>query len=476
MKLSIHTVYVSLFNTKQFVAALKYSLLVFLMAWSMTYYIHSSELWSVYISKNTFNFDFFSSISIKPLFHFVLYLFHQLPLSDVQHLYLVKFFFSLIAVLQFFLLTEIFKRSLPENDSSKKLKQILFSLFIFSSLIYLQNFFRIRTDQVCITLFLFFIHSHQKKRMPFYTQLIFIGLYPLIGLKGFIFSLLHGLHLITIYKKNIFQKKYVLFQILTLTAILIWTINISWAGVLYFISTTQNFSDSVSVFFAWFKADFFLIMTSFVSIFNLNYQSQFEKKVNINLSLMTTASLILIFLFPQKHSYFIASFVPLFLLNSSTFINYLFEKYMRTKNQKIIFITTIIVFISYQYSLYIKQNPYRSNAYQMQFINYAASLISLNNLSYIDGFGALPRAKNLNCFVSPSDDFTNKTCLDLVASGQPDVVILTQRLMWLIGPTENLKQHYKDVGYNIFVKKDLDFKFQAPEGMMPGLLVFGFEQ
>ena len=55
------------------------------------------------------------------------------------------------------------------------------------------------------------------------------------------------------------------------------------------------------------------------------------------------------------------------------------------------------------------------------------------------------------------------------------MVILTSRLMWLIGPNEKLKKHYKDVGYNIFIKKDLDYKFIPPEDMPPALFVFGFE-
>ena len=398
VKLSIHTVYVSLFNTKQFITAFKYSLLVFLMAWSTTYYIHSSELWSVYISKNTFNFDFLGTISMKPFFNLFLYLFHLLPLSDVQHLAAVKFFFSLIGVIQYLLLWNIFKKCIPEFNLKRMILFVLFTLFVFSSYLYLQNFFRIRSDQICITLFLYYIYLNSNRRLTVKLNFLFIALYPLVAIKGILFSFLHFSHFLLIHRKSIFTKKHVYLYALALIAILISVINFSWNGVLYLIDTTHSFSDSLTVFNIWVKSDFIIISLSIFSVFNMKYQRHIEEILKINLSLMSLLSLIVIFLFPQKHTYFIASFMPIFLLNSSTYVYYLYQIFVNSKildinptTKKICVCILILFFIVFKYENYYRNNPYRSNLSEFKFISTLSEIISLNNMSYIDGFGAMPR-------------------------------------------------------------------------------------
>ena len=46
----------------------------------------------------------------------------------------------------------------------------------------------------------------------------------------------------------------------------------------------------------------------------------------------------------------------------------------------------------------------------------------------------MPRQNNMNCFVSPDDTISNSYCTEIIRDGKPDIVILTTRLMGLIGP------------------------------------------
>lgn len=461
------------FTKFKFENALLLAFILVLTVFGASYFIHSSELWSVYISKNLFTSEYFPSVSLKPLFHFFLFLFHKLPLNDVQHLQIVKSVFAVLGSLQFIFIWKIFSKY--TNCENKLLYQLVFFTFAASSTLLLQNYFRIRSDQVCATVFLFFIYLNASRRLPLKFNLFFIAIYPLIALKGILFSLLQLIHVLITYRKEVFVRKYSYLYILAVIAILLSVINFSWDGVLYFLQTTNSFAESYTSLKNWFLADFLIIALSVISLFNISYQKWSIKILNLNLSIISVCTLLIIVLFPQKHTYFIASFTPLLILNALFLVVFSINNYLPSEKLKKIATYAFLFLFSYEcFNLY-NASVYRSNFSQLKFIQFIAPIIAVNNFSYIDGIGALPRANNLNCFVSPNDDVSNSNCVHLVQNGNSDVVVLTSRLMSLLGSDDILKNNYKHIGFNIYVKKDFDFQFIPPKNLSPALLVFGFE-
>lgn len=458
-------------------ALLIISVTLVLFAWSVTFYIHSSELWSIYISKNIFNIDFSNTILLKPLFHLALSALYLFPVNDVQHLLMAKSIFAAFGLLQVILMIEIFRHFFKEKPEHLSIPVALLLLLSFSSTNYLQNFFRIRTDQVCITIFLLALYLDLKNKLSLMGHVLFMIVYPMVGMKGLLFTILHSLHLATSRRSDFFKNKKKLFYYsLIFFSFLIWSINIGWNSISYFIQTTSSFSQYFLALSSWMKTEWFLLLISLISLFNYNFQSFCEKKIHTHLSSLSLSGMILILLFPQKHTYFLASFSPIFILNTSAFFVYLLTCTALTDSFKkvtIVFISFMIlaqVLISYS-----TITIYRSNKEELNFIHYISEVINLNNLSYVDGIGSLPRAYGMNCFVSPDDQISNAYCLELVRKGQPDVVILTPRLMGLIGPNELLDPNYIDSGYNIFFKKGLEYKKPKERQMQPALLIFGFE-
>lgn len=442
--------------------------------WSTTFFIHSSEFWSIYVSKNMTHLDLSQVLLMKPLFHFFLYLFHLLPLSDVQHLLAVKFFFAIFGTFQLLLIIAILKKLAPEKKLIS-IESLCLILMGFSSLYFLQNFFRVRTDQVCATVFLLFIYFNSKSKFTLKQHILFLILYPLIGLKGILFSLLHSVQLALNYKKELFKTKYFLITCLGFLSIVIWTIVLGWNSVTYLIYTTDSFATYFHSLLQWIQSDWVLIIFPLLSIFNSAYQIYIEQKLKINLSILSTTSLIVILLYPQKNNYFLASFIPILLLNTVSFLYFLIQDTFRQSKFKHIITSFIVIFICTKLVFYYQITPYRSNFEQIKFIGTISKIIKSNHYTYVDGFGAMPRQNNMNCFVSPDDTISNSYCTEIIRDGKPDIVILTTRLMGLIGPNGLLDPNYFDSGYNIFVKRGTEYKTPQSQKMQPALFVFGFE-
>lgn len=447
------------------------------LIWSTTFFIHSSEFWSVYISKFTFNTEFSNTILLKPLFHFLLSLVHALPLNDVQHLVTVKVLFSIIGLIQIFLIIGIFRILFERKPHLASIKVILLLLLIFSSTNYLQNFFRIRTDQICTTIFLVAIYLNAKKKLSLLQHFLFILVYPMIGLKGFLFSLIQIILLTTGHPIHFSKNKTKIYlYILSFFTFFIWAVNLSWNNILYLLQTTNSFAHYFIALSSWASSEWILLIASLVSIFSSQFQNFSETKFNTNLSALSLTAMILILLFPQKHAYFLASFSPLFILNTSAFLFYIYEKHTNTRRLKLIFTTTIVSLLVTKSLISWMTTPiYRSNIEQLRLISYISEVIQLNNLNYVDGFGSLPKADNMNCFVSPDDSVSNTYCTEIIRNGKPDIVILTSRLMGLIGPNELLEPNYIDSGYNIFIRRGIEYKVPPSKKMQPALFVFGFE-
>jgi hypothetical protein len=444
------------------------------LIWSTTFFIHSSEFWSIYVSKNMTNTDLSQVVLMKPLFHFFLYLFHLLPLNDVQHLIFVKFFFAIFGTIQLFLIVAILKNLTPEKRliSTESLCLILMG---FTSIYFLQNFFRVRTDQICATLFLLFIYLNSKTKFTLKQHALFLILYPLIGLKGILFSILHSVQLAVNYKKEIFKTKYFLIIFLSFLSIIIWTIVLGWNSVTYLIYTTESFSTYFQSLLEWIQSDWILITFPLLSIFNSGYQIYTEKKLKINLSILSVASLILILLYPQKNNYFLASFIPILLLNTVSFLFYLIQDSFKKSKFKYAVTSFFVIFICTKLVFYYQTTPYRSNFEQIKFISTISNLIKSNHYNYVDGFGAMPRQNNMNCFVSPDDTISNQHCKNLITGGRPDVVIVTQRLLSLLQDYQSLNQQYTDHDFNVFINKNISDKVHKLQDIGPALMIFGFE-
>lgn len=444
------------------------------LIWSTSFFIHSSEFWSIYVSKSMANTDLSQVVLMKPLFHFFLYLFHLLPLNDVQHLISVKFFFAIFGTAQLFLIVAILK-NLTHEKKLISIESLCLILIGFTSIYFLQNFFRVRTDQVCVTLFLLFIYLNSKTKFTLKQHVLFLILYPLIGLKGILFSLLHSVQLALNYKKELFNTKYLLITLLSFLSIIIWTIVLGWNSITYLIYTTDSFATYFHSLLEWGKSDWVLIVFPLLSIFHSGYQIFIEQKLKVNLSILSTASLILILLYPQKNNYFLASFIPVLLLNTVSFLFYLFQIVFKQSKFKYTITSFFVIFICTKFVFYYQTSPYRSNFEQIKFIGALSKIIKSNHYTYIDGFGAMPRQNNLNCFVSPGDTISNQNCKNLITEGKPDVVIVTQRLLSLMQDYQSFSLQYKDHDFNVFINKNTSDKVHKLQNIGPALMIFGFE-
>lgn len=445
------------------------------LSWASTFFIHSSEFWSIYVSKHLLNTQFSQVIFMKPLFHFFLYLFHLLPFNDVQHLLAVKVIFAIFGLIQLFFILLILK-NLTSNKFSLLTTESYFLLLVgFSSTYFLQNFFRVRSDQICVTLFLMFIYFNSQKKFTFKQHILFLALYPLIGLKGILFSLLHAVQIGLDYKKDLFKTKYFFITCLGFLSVTLWTINLGWNSVTYLIYTTDSFATYFRNLTEWVQSDWLLIIFPLFSIFHSKYQHHSEQKLKINLSVLTLASLIIILLYPQKNNYFIASFIPILLLNTVSFALFLINETYKKFFFKHIITSFFIIFIFAKFILYFDITPYRSNSEQINFISNVSKILKSNNYTYIDGFGAFPRQNNMNCFVSPDDERSNRHCTDLILNGGSDIVIVTQRLLSMSESYEVFRQKYSDQDFNIFINKSITKKPKSFKDIGPALLIFGFE-
>ncbi len=447
-------------------------LLVIAFFWAYSSYIHSSEFWSIYISKKFFDYNFVDTIKMKPLLHLLLYGFHLLPLNDLQHIIAVKLIFSILACFQIFLFSAVL---IQKSRQHTFLNYLLLSVALSGSL-YLENFFRIRVDQLCLTLFMLYLW---KRNTIFFEKtdhvLLLSLLLPALGLKGIFFS---GLILIIHFFKKQWSIKVNFRFFLLLLASLALTVQMllfGWNSFIYFINSYESYSQSLPNAVLFLKENFailsvltFTIVAALFKKTKAVFFSVHERSVVLSL-----LPLAIIFLSPQKFNFFIASFIPLFYIFMSEILLEL--KKIRPR-WFIFFILILSVNLCFNFYNDFQNNPYRSNSAQLNFIDKISKQLGPHHFTYLDGMGLLPRQNNVNCLVSPNDWQSNTFCEEIIRNNTADIIIQTQRLSQRLPLGALPNKSYHAIGANVFLNDRRKQNITLTQDTPPASLVFGFER
>ncbi len=431
-----------------------------LISWGTLNRIHSSEFWPIYFSKYTFKWSEIETILFKPLFNLFLSLFHWLPVTDVQHILIIKIIFAFTGSFQIYLFYLICKQLLNQTKQST-LFSLLLTLTLLTEPYFLENYFRVRSDQLSTTVFLFILYLQLTSPLKPNQKFILIVLNCAIAIKSFFYSLLFSTQISPQYH---FTRKQKIYFSLGALALFVWLINIFWKAILYYLNTLESYSLNLIHFKNWLRSDFLIVI---MIVLNVSF-ILIQRIKNSYKWISFTAILALIYtLVSQKYSFFLASLLPL------TYIAFVATFAARIKKSWLLgVILATITLHGYRLSQEFKFN---SNFQQLKFIYLVEPFIKEKNYTYIDSIGLFPNQNNLNCFVSPDDHSSIQYCLDLINQQKVDIVIYTQRLMSIIQTSQLIDNGYKDVGFNIYVKSSLDFKPLKFENTYPALINFGFE-
>ncbi len=431
------------------------------------YHINSSEFWPVTISKTWFtppNFEF--SMLQKPLFTFFLSLFHILPLSDISHLYLVKCFFSLLGVVGIFLYFE------SNRDSNKNLSGIF--LFVLLSPLYMQNFFRIRSDQIGFFMFALMLFLISRKRIK--GALLILFLIPFFGVKEILFWI-PGLTILAPHLKpkwKNFTLRIKLFFVGIMMASLVWLIALNISSIYYL---AETFSHKM-VLGLHLRTYLMLEWPLILSVLIVNWVTfQKEDKMGRAFIWASLASLVLIVGLPQSYPFYIASLCFIIYLPLIRFI----QTKLHFKKVKIA-LGFLVLLQLLNIGLFTDRENfplYVSNRSEFLFIKSASQILATHHLSYLDGMGMFPKQKFIPCFVSPDDADSNLNCLRQIKNSAAESIVVTQRRMFLGEEIfKQLDQHYDQLKPNFWIIKNKFSQIPPSEidlanGPIP-IFTFGF--
>lgn len=452
------------------------TLAILYVAWGVNYHIHTSEFWSIHVAGEFFNSDFRETIWIKPFFHLVLKIPYFFSMTDATHLRIVKFIFSVNGALQILLSFLIFKHFCKEFRVS--FYYAFFGVFLLAVNPFYLNFaFRIRSDLLATTLFLLFVFLRVcKNNLPIKYDLVFLVLFPLIGLKHIFFSFVAGVITLTSGRKfQLALSRHYVFALAVVTA-LVWILSLGWNSVTYYLSTLNSYKENLGYIFLWIKNDAVLITLGLIPLVS-SFLSDLESAVLSRLRFLHITALIYFLLVSQKFSFFIASLIPIFFISTFLGLVLLIEKIKSDRIPQILF--SIIGFAYLFLAVYNFKNyfPYHSNSDQFKFISAVAPVLHDHKLSVLDGTGIFPRVPNWKCFYSPDDEKSIRYCRDLITNSKPLIIILTGRLLNIISGDAELESYgYKNVGAGIFILQSSilseALKFNT---LPPAAITFGFD-
>ncbi len=451
---------------------MKYLVYCGLIVFGLLYHISTSEFWPITISKTWLRSESFEwSVLQKPLFSLLLALFHLFPLTDVSHLLAVKLVFAVsgLAGVCFFaeFLIEFTGRS------AKQLRVwILLALLVMSPVL-LQNFFRVRTDQVCFMLFSLALLLNQRKS---YLKSIAIWLtIPLVSIKGLMFFVPAAFILFPHYRIYLKQLKSVhkTYLLLSGFAVLIWVLKFNLQSFLYLIQTFNSMGFPNSYLKRLFHFEGLLVLASAALSVRAIYQNDLRLKPFAYASL---SSLTLVLLFPQSYPYFNASFAPLIYL--PLFLRILqHPEFPRLRSTYPVLVQVVIVILN---CFYFKNHVFYPNLAQLDYIEKSAAIVEKHSLMYLDGIGILPRQKFAPCFVSPDDEISNESCMKMMSEHSADTIIVTNRLNHLGLPLyEILEKSYVQVLPGFWLRNNLtaliaEYRTDLSKSV-PAMFIFGFE-
>lgn len=460
------------------------SLFIFisLIIYGTLYHISSSEFWPITMSKTWLPGESFEySMLQKPLFSLFLSFFHVLPLSDVTHLLLLKVIFSLLGFCSIYLFVESIKNF--ENDYRiQKSTQLPSDLSVFilclMSPTILNNFFRIRADQLSFFVFTLFLYHLSKKNRN--TALFFALILPLISIKSLIYAPMLLLFLYFAHQEKtttIFKKNKLILSLLILT-IVIWVIALNIHSFYYFLETFRTNQFPNEHLKRFFINEWPLLISS--ALVSMQVIISNHKSFTGAFGVCSLLSLIFILLIPQSYPFFIASLLPLVFAPLISKLIHIHLTHSLFKNKKLLII--ILFFILYPQlvkTINDDNNFYISNKEQLQFIDATSKwLTEYPQLTYLDGMGTMPKQNFSPCFVSPDDLESNSSCNERLKAAQPDIIILTRRLAYLKETVFSaLNKDYFQIAKNIWVKKNLtnQLKSLPKTNSIQAILIFGFD-
>jgi hypothetical protein len=417
--------------------------------------------------------QFETSLLQKPVFTLFLGLFHLLPLNDFYHIYFVKFVFSFLGVQSLIL----FQRYCRNSFQTKSTLLFVF-LFVILSPFFLNNFFRIRSDQFGLFLFILALYFQSEKKAR--AMLITLCVLPIVSVKSFIFFI-PGLFLFKESLSAFTQQKsrrFKFYFLLTSLSLLVWVISSNVSSFYYYLETWKSRSDYSFFLLDYFKVEWPLLLLSLLANIYFLKIRKFRNQVTASFT-----SFLVLFLVPQSLPFFIASLTLLIYLPGFILLDSLAKNQKRLLLQNgVLIIFSIFQLVNLGYRL---QNPeisiYSSNLDQLKYIQKVSPIVEKNNLTYLDGAGILPRANFNPCFISPDDLVANESCKTKLNNLEADAVIITQRLSFLGDFVYKTVAEggYTQVKPNFWVKNKFlsaispeEFDLQA--GPIP-VFIFGFD-
>lgn len=460
--------------TKAWGTVTAYILFVALYCYGLFYHISSSEFWPITISKTWYTLEQFEpSMLQKPLFSLFLSLYHLIPLTDIEHLFFVKGVFCFIGIGCLYLTAKIaciLADVKFTNFTGTVL--ILFSLAVSPTL--LNNFFRIRSDQLSLFLFLsccyFLLNSHYKKSMLTAVLTLLTAIKSVIFLP--LILLLFFLKLKVNNYFNKISKLYITISLLTILAVLIWVLNFNIPAFYYLLDTFNQTHYPSPWLIHFLKLEFVSLILLFISYIYLYKKNPYF----VLISLVSAISFLLIAVIPQNFPFFIAGLAPLLYMPLFVMIAAFYKK----KYLRYLYALGVLLLVN------IKLNPesvlFSPNDKQFKYIEQLSQFIEHNNLYYLDGIGLFPRQKLVKCFTSPNDASANFACKNKIERALPDIIIHTGRLASELGLDVSglVNQSYNNELPFIYLKKSGQYTYiekikpLLSNGEMIPLLLFQF--
>lgn len=399
---------------------MKYLIFTFFVVFGLFHKISSSEFWPITISRTWLHPDRFeTSMFQKPLLTFFLAFFHLLNVSDVAHLIIVKFFFSLFTAVGLFSFSYFVLRF---HDSKKKPDltsvAVLSLLFFICAPTFQENFFSVRSDQAAFVLFVLFLNLCQSGFIRLSALCLLI--IPLMGIKESLFLLPGALYYASQFN-HLLTKRVLFYGCLFSAAVLIWAFALNLDALNYLGNTYEEAT------FSRFASPTFISESTLLAGALISWIYFFSKK-NKRMYPLCGVSMLLalaLFLIPQSFDFFVASLIPFI------YLPLILMLLQTLPEKKLLALTTahVLFVIATRYTFDIQF--YQTNLTQLKFISKISDVVHRNKLTYLDGIGILPKQTYLPCFVSPLDAMANNYCISLLKEKKPDVVIITNRLLGL---------------------------------------------
>ncbi len=454
------------------------SLVVFLFM-GLNHFISHSEFWSIAISK-ILGHPNAAANNYKFLFYLPLKLFYVFPLSNVEHIQMVRLFFGGMAFACFFL----FLLNIRAMDK-KPLNWMIFGIFLLSFQIYFYNSFRIRADLISnffIIMAYTLINRDILNNRPFKTFdlkiLILCSLAFLSTPKS-----IYMISTIIIYRAYLYYKSpsdllklslnFIFSAFLPISFFLVVNEVLFRTGVFndspYLLALRYHFNSMESIFSSNLWNEVYislkLNLLNWILIFmGLIYFLKHEKNMGKLLKGQIVLFLLVLFVLiihPEKWSYFIAQLIPFLSLP------FLFTlRLMDNPFKKLAVISCVFLSI---FSLTPLSTFYRSNSKQMEVIKELEKIVkSEPSENYFDSMGLLPREKSLLVFLGPNDPESRLHALAALYEKPPGFIFMTTKVRKIDSKIHKfLLKKYRAYKPDVWIHKRLEKSYEFNSSSQP---------